>query len=81
MKHLYVSVNSDWVPLRICSKNLLGGGSGFDFQKLPGSREFDKAQDFVENEIETSKESVDQIFTSENKNKWNFLPFTVCVFQ
>ena len=44
-------------------------GSGFDFRKLPGGREFDKGRDYVENEIETSKNSVDQIFTGENKKK------------
>ena len=51
-----VLVNSNWVHLPgISSKSLPGGGSGFDFRKLPGDREFDKGQDFVENEIETSR--------------------------
>ena len=36
-------------PPGIRSKNL-PGGSGFDFRKLPGGREFDKDRDFVENE-------------------------------
>ena len=30
----------------------------------------------MENESEASKNSVDQIFTGENKNKLNFLPFS-----
>ena len=41
-------------PPGISSKNLLGG-SGLDFWKLPGGREFEKDRDFVENESETSK--------------------------
>ena len=68
-----VSVNSNWVqlpgqPPEISSKSL-PGGSVFDFRKLAGGREFDKGRDYVENEIETSKYSVDQIFTDENKKK------------
>ena len=68
-----VSVNSNWVhppgqPPGISSKNL-PRGSGFDFRKLPGEREFDKGWYYVENEIETSKNSVDQIFTGEKKKK------------
>ena len=47
-------------PMRLSSKTLPGVGGG---------QEFDKGQDFVENEIETSKNGVDQIFTSENNNK------------
>ena len=53
-----VSVNSNWVhpppgqPPGISSKRL-PGGSGFDFWKLPGGREFDKGGDFVEIERET----------------------------
>ena len=43
------------------------GVSGFDFRKLPGDREFDKDRDYVENKIEASKNSVDQIFTGKNK--------------
>ena len=54
-------------PPGISSKNL-PGGSGFDFWKLPRGWEFDKGRDFVENvETETSKKSIDQIFTGENK--------------
>ena len=53
----YVSVNSNWVhppgqPPGISSKTL-PGGSGFDFWKLPGGREFDKGGDFVEIQSET----------------------------
>ena len=54
----YVSVNSNWVhpppgqPPGISSKRL-PTGSGFDFWKLPGGREFDKGGDFVEIESET----------------------------
>ena len=55
-----VSVNSNWVhlpgqPPGISSKNF-PGGSGFDLN-------------CVKNEIETSKNSVNQIFTGENKKK------------
>ena len=69
-------------PLGISSKNL-PGGLGFDFRKLPGGREFDKGRDYVENESETSKYSMDQIFTGENKKKQvEFLTFfEVCVFS
>ena len=61
-----VSVNSNWVhlpgqPQGISSKNL-PRGSGFDFRKLPRGQEFDKGRDYVENEIETSKNNVDQNF-------------------
>ena len=49
----YVSVNSNWVhPPGISSKEL-PGGSGSDFRKLPGGREFDKGGDFVEIQSET----------------------------
>ena len=41
-------------PSGISSKNL-PRGSGFDFLKLPGGREFEKDLDFVENESKTSK--------------------------
>ena len=49
---IYVSVNSNWVhPLGqtpgIHLKKL-PGGSGFDFWKLSGGRQFDKGRDFVE---------------------------------
>ena len=49
-------------PRGLAQKNL-PGGSGFDFWKLPGGREFDKDRDFVKNENETSKNSVDQILS------------------
>ena len=39
-------------PPEISSKRF-PGGSGFDFWKLPGGREFDKGGDFVEIESET----------------------------
>ena len=39
-------------PPGISSKTL-PGGSGFDFWKLPGGREFDKGGDFVEIQSET----------------------------
>ena len=45
--------------------------SGFDFRKLPGGQEFDNGLGFVENESETSKNSVDQIFRGENKQETN----------
>ena len=53
----YVSVSSNWVhptgqPPGINSKKL-PGGSGFDFYKLSGGREFDKGGDFVEIQSET----------------------------
>ena len=52
-----VSVNSNWVhppgnPRGLAHKNC-PGGSGFDFLKLPGGREFDKGGDFVEIQSET----------------------------
>ena len=47
-----VSVNSNWVhPSRATpgdSLKKIARGSGFDFWKLPGGREFDKGRDFVE---------------------------------
>ena len=55
-------------PPGISSKDL-SRGLGFGFWKFPGGRAFDKSQDFVENEIETQKNSVVQIFTGENKKK------------
>ena len=41
------TTNSPGQPLGIRSKKL-PRRSGFDFSKLPGGREFDKGQDFVE---------------------------------
>ena len=76
----YVSVNSNWVhppgnPRRLVQKNL-PRGSGFYFWKLPGGGEFDKGRNFVENESETQKKnSVDQIFTSENIKQVEFFTF------
>ena len=57
-------------------------GSGFDFWKLSGGREFDKGRDFVKNEIETSKNSVDQVKTMKAKEKTSriFTIFEVYVF-
>ena len=47
------SIPTGYIPLGqppgISSKNL-PEGSGFDFWKLPGGREFDKDRDFVKNE-------------------------------
>ena len=64
-----VSVNSNWV-------HSPGKPSGISSKNLPRAREFDKGWDFVENEIETSKKSMDQIFTGENKKKQaEFLSF------
>ena len=48
------SIPTGYIPPGISSKSL-PGGSGFDFRKLPGGRQFDKGRDYVENEIETSK--------------------------
>ena len=80
-----VSVNSNWVhppgqPPGISSKNL-PGGSGCDFEKLPRGREFDKGRDFVENESETSKNCVDQIFTGEKKQVEFLTIYEVYVFS
>ena len=75
--HIFSSVMSQSIPTGyippgqppgISLKNL-PRGSGFDFQKLPGGREFDKGRDFVKNEGQTSNNCVDQIFTDENKKK------------
>ena len=46
------SIPTGYIPPGISSKRL-PGGSGFDFWKLPGGREFDKGGDFVEIESET----------------------------
>ena len=74
----YVSVYSNWVHSPRATPGISSKtcpGVGFDFWKLPGGREFDKDRDFVENESETSKNSVDQIFTGENKKQAKFLTF------
>ena len=56
LSHLNVSVNSNWVhppgnPRGLAQK--IVRGSGFDFRKFPGGREFDKGRDFVEIQSET----------------------------
>ena len=45
------------------------GGRDLIFLKLPRGREFDKGRDYVENEVETSKNSLDQFFTGIKKQK------------
>ena len=45
------SIPTGYIPPGISSKRF-PGGSGFDFLKLPGGREFDKGGDFVEIESE-----------------------------
>ena len=50
------SIPTGYIPpgnLRGLAQRDCPGGSGFDFRKLPGDREFDKGGDFVEIESET----------------------------
>ena len=46
------SIPTGYIPSGISSKKL-PRGSGFDFRKFPGDREFDKGGDFVEIQSES----------------------------
>ena len=77
----YVSVNSNWVhPLGqlsgISSKNLPGGWE-LTFESCPGVVNLTRTEILWPMKMKLPKNSMDQIFTSENKkNKLNFLPFS-----
>ena len=77
----YVSVNSNWVhplgqPPGISSKSCLGGRD-LAFESFPGAGNSTRTEILWKMKVKLKKNSVDQIFTGENKNKQaDFLPFS-----
>ena len=52
------------------------GGRDFTFEICPGAGNLTRTGILWKMKVKLQKNSVDQIFTGENKNKQNFLPFS-----
>ena len=66
-------------PRELTKKTCLWG-LGFDFESCPRGRNSTRTRILWKMKVKLQKNSVDQIFTGENKNKLNFLPFLRFVF-
>ena len=62
-------------PTEIISKNL-PGGRDLTFESCPGAGNSTRTRILWKMKVKLQKNSVDQIFTGENENKLNFLPFS-----
>ena len=79
MRGCYVSVNSNWVhlprqPPRISSKNL-PGGRDLTFESCPGAGNSTRIGILWKMKVKLQKNSVNQIFTGENKKQAEVLTF------
>ena len=79
-----VSVNSNWVhppqqPPGISSKNL-PGGRDLTFESCPGAGTSTRTGILWKMKVKLQKNSVDQIFTGENKKQAEFLTFRGYMF-
>ena len=73
---VYISFNSNWVhPPRISSKNL-PGGRDLTFESCPGAGNSTRTEILSKMKVKLQKNSVDQIFTGENKKQADFTPFS-----